>query len=68
MARRGKQQRQQEPIRLRAAMQRRVGNALREFYKTEQEVPHGLLVLLMEMDGDQQRAEQAEQQHRQAVV
>jgi hypothetical protein len=49
-------------------MQYRVGNALREFYKTEQEVPQGLLVLLMEMEGDQPRADQAEQQHRQAVV
>ncbi len=32
-------------------MQSRVGNGLRERYKPVQEVPHGLLVLLMQMDG-----------------
>jgi hypothetical protein len=58
MARRSKQEKQQEPLRLRAAMQSRVATGLREFYKPEQEVPHGLLVLLMQMDRDDWQGEQ----------
>jgi hypothetical protein len=38
--------------------------ALRERFKAEQEIPNGLLVLLMQMNHDRTRAEQGEQQAR----
>ncbi len=38
---------------------KRVGVALRERYKPEQDIPHGLLILLMQMD-DKTRAGQIE--------
>ena len=49
---------------LHAVMQASVGMGLRERYKPEQEIPHGLLVLLMQMNHDRMRAEQAAQQTR----
>jgi hypothetical protein len=39
-----------------------VGMGLRDRYKPEQEIPHGLLVLLMQMNHDRTRAEQLRQQ------
>jgi hypothetical protein len=52
------------PMTLYAVMQESVGMGLRERYKPEQEIPHGLLVLLMQMNDDKRRAEQAEHQAR----
>jgi hypothetical protein len=43
-------------------MQESVGMGLRNRYKPEQEIPHGLLVLLMQINDDKNRAEQAGQQ------
>ncbi len=43
---------------LQAVMRESVGMGLRERYKAEQEIPHGLLVLLMQMNHDRSRAEQ----------
>ena len=52
------------PMTLHAVMQGSIGMGLRERYKAEQEIPHGLLVLLMQMNHDRTRAEQGEQQAR----
>ena len=46
---------------LHAVMQGSIGMGLRERYKAEQEIPHSLLVLLMQMNHDRTRAEQGEQ-------
>lgn len=50
------------PMTLHSVMQESVGMGLRNRYKPEQEIPHGLLVLLMQMNDDKSRAEQAERQ------
>ena len=47
------------PMTLHAVMQESVGMGLRERYKPEQEIPHGLLVLLMQMNEDNKRAARA---------
>lgn len=50
------------PMTLHAVMRDSVGMGLRDRYKPEQEIPHGLLVLLMQMNHDRTRAEQLRQQ------
>ncbi len=50
------------PMTLHAVMCDSVGMGLRERYKPEQEIPHGLLVLLMQMNHDRTRAEQIRQE------
>ncbi len=50
----------ERPTTLHAVMQESVGMGLRSRYKPEQEIPHGLLVLLMQMDDNTRRAEQVE--------
>jgi hypothetical protein len=55
----GKKKSQQAPMTLHAVMQASVGMGLRSRYKAEQEIPHGLLVLLMQMNDDQRRTEEA---------
>ena len=47
----------QGPMTLQAVMQESVGMGLRDRYKPDQEIPHGLLVLLMQMNHDRARAE-----------
>jgi hypothetical protein len=59
----GKQDTAGGPMTLHAVMRDSVGMGLRERYKAEQEIPHGLLVLLMQMNhhrvrGKQLRAEE----------
>jgi hypothetical protein len=54
----GKQDASEGPMTLQAVMRESVGMGLRERYKAEQEIPHGLLVLLMQMNQDRSRAEQ----------
>jgi hypothetical protein len=49
------------PMTLQAVMQESVGAGLRERYKPEQEIPHGLLVLLMQIKDDKVRAAKAAQ-------
>jgi hypothetical protein len=51
------------PMTLHSIMQGSVGIGLRSRYKPQQEIPHGLLVLLMQMNHDKRRAEQAERHH-----
>ena len=51
------------PMTLHAVMQGGVGMGLRERYKPEQEIPHHLMILLMQMKHDKARAEKAGQQH-----
>ncbi len=51
---------EERPMTLHAIMQESVGMGLRSRYKPEQEIPHGLLVLLMQMDENKRRAEQVE--------
>jgi hypothetical protein len=46
------------PMTLHSIMQGSVGIGLRSRYKPQQEIPHGLLVLLMQMNHDKRRAEQ----------
>ncbi len=46
------------PMTLHTVMRDSVGMELRERYKPEQEIPHGLLVLMMQMQHDKTRAEQ----------
>jgi len=58
----GKQNAPQGPTTLYSVMQESVGMGLRSRYKPEQEIPHGLLVLLMQINDDKNRAEQAAQQ------
>ena len=53
---------QDGPVTLHAIMQESVGSGLRERYRPDAEIPHGLLVLLMQMNDDKRRAERAEQQ------
>jgi hypothetical protein len=55
----GKQNDADRPATLHAIMQESVGMGLRERYKPDAEIPHGLLVLLMQLNYDKQRAEQA---------
>lgn len=42
---------------LHAVMRDSVGMGLRDRYKPDQEIPHGLLVLLMQMNHDHKRGE-----------
>lgn len=57
MALRGQQNGQTAPMTLHAIMQASVGMGLQARYKPEQEIPHGLLVLLMQMNADKREAE-----------
>lgn len=59
MAPTSKQRGQEGPMTLHAIMRASVGMGLQSRYKPEQEIPHGLLVLLMQMNDDQRRAEEA---------
>jgi hypothetical protein len=50
-----KESRRDEAITLHAVMQASIGQGLQSRYNPEREIPHGLLVLLMQMD-DEERA------------
>ncbi len=50
------------PMTLHAVMRDSVGMGLRDRYKPEQEIPHGLLVLLMQMNHDRTRGERLRQE------
>jgi len=50
-----KYERRDEAITLHAVMQASIGKGLQSRYNPEREIPHGLLVLLMQMD-DEERA------------
>jgi hypothetical protein len=45
--------RRDEAITLHAVMQASIGEGLQARYNPEREIPHGLLVLLMQMDGEE---------------
>ena len=54
----GEQNTPHGPTTLHAVMQESVGMGLRNRYKPEEEIPHGLLVLLMQLNDDRNKAEQ----------
>lgn len=56
----GERNGQERPVTLHAVMQESVGMGLRSRYKPEHEIPHGLLVLLMQMDENKRRTAQVE--------
>jgi hypothetical protein len=56
------------PVTLDAIMRESLGIGLRERYRPEREVPHGLLVLLMQMNEDKERARRAQSQLRQSAA
>ena len=49
------------PMTLQRVLQESVGAGLRERYKPEQEVPHHLMVLLMQMQHDKARLDRMQQ-------
>ncbi len=48
-----KQNQRDEAITLHAVMRASIGEGLQSRYNPEREIPHGLLVLLMQMDGEE---------------
>jgi hypothetical protein len=48
-----KQNQRDEVMTLHAVMQASIGEGLQSRYNPEREIPHGLLVLLMQMEGEE---------------